>query len=439
MLTRTLPASLAVLLASFRPCFTAPTFTTFTGLCCGFLAQTGQRTVTGMLVGARLSGRWSHDRAHGFFARARWSADQLGLLLVDRIITTLLAADTPIRLVVDDTLMRRSGRKVFGAGWHHDPLAAGRGRVAWGNNWVVLGILVDLPFVAHRSVCLPVLARLWRPKRTLTRLELGVQLATLLASRYPDRAVHLIADAAYAGKALQRLPGNVTVTVRLRADAALFELPPPRTGRPGRPRVKGDRLPELIVLAGMTATRWQPATITRYGRVEHVVVSVTRCLWPGVFGTRPVQVVLVRDPAAPDGYELALASTDPHATGTELVERYAARWNVEVCFEEARQLAGVGQARNRTRRAVERTIPFELVCFSVAIVWYAHAGQPAADLARHRALAPWYQTKDAVSTADMLAAFRRALITAQYQTGLPVEPTTPKIPQAQAARAAAAS
>jgi hypothetical protein len=66
----------------------------------------------------------------------------------------LLDQDTPLRVVVDDTLMRRSGRKVFGASWHHDPLAAGRRRVAWGNNWVVLGVLVALPFVPQRTLCL---------------------------------------------------------------------------------------------------------------------------------------------------------------------------------------------------------------------------------------------------------------------------------------------
>jgi hypothetical protein len=46
-----LPRSLADLLAGFRCCFTAPTFGTFMALLVGFLAQPGQRTVTGMLVG----------------------------------------------------------------------------------------------------------------------------------------------------------------------------------------------------------------------------------------------------------------------------------------------------------------------------------------------------------------------------------------------------
>lgn len=112
MPTPSLPRSLADLLIVFGPCFTAPTFRTFGALVAGFLAQPGQRTVTGMLVGARLTGRWHHTRAHRFFAAARWSPDALGLALLDLITTWLLDRQTPLHLVVDDTLLRRSGRKV---------------------------------------------------------------------------------------------------------------------------------------------------------------------------------------------------------------------------------------------------------------------------------------------------------------------------------------
>ena len=69
------PASLASLLAAFGPVFTAPSFRTFCGLACGFVAQTGKRTVCGMLAGAGLARLWSHDRAHSFFSRARWDPD----------------------------------------------------------------------------------------------------------------------------------------------------------------------------------------------------------------------------------------------------------------------------------------------------------------------------------------------------------------------------
>jgi hypothetical protein len=99
---------------------------------------------------------------------------------------------------------------------------------------------------------------------------------------------------------------------------------------PGNP---AGRLPELIVIAALTATRWQPALVRRDGRTDRVELAVLRCLWPGVFGPQPVQVVLVRPPGAPDGYDLALTTTDLDASGFELVARYAARWSIEVCFE----------------------------------------------------------------------------------------------------------
>jgi hypothetical protein len=435
-----LPATLAGLLDPFRVCFTAPSYATFTALMVGFLARLQARTVTGMLVGARLQHAWHYSRAHRFFSAARWSADQLGLCLLEVIVHTLVGQGAPLRVVVDDSLWKRSGRKVFGAGWHHDPTAPGRKRVAWGNAWVVVGVLVDLPCIPHRSICLPVLARLWRPKQTATRLELAIALVRLVAERYPDRAVHLVGDAAYAGSALRQLPEQVTVTTRLRCDAALYALAPPRQpGQRGRPRVKGKRLPELIVLAAMTSTRFTRARVCCYGEQTTRMLAAFTCLWPGVFGARTVQVVLVRKPSAPDGYDLALVSTDLKASPVELVERYAARWAVEVCFLESREVFGVGQARNRAQPAVERTVPFGLVCMSLVIVWYGLHGQPSVDVARHRWQAPWYQRKHAPSVADMLAALRRLLIASQYRPGVLAAPTLEELLEVQAAWAAAAA
>lgn len=60
----TLPPSLAELLDCFRPCFTAPTFQALCALTTGFLAQTGPRTITGILAGARLAGRYPDRSVH---------------------------------------------------------------------------------------------------------------------------------------------------------------------------------------------------------------------------------------------------------------------------------------------------------------------------------------------------------------------------------------
>jgi hypothetical protein len=422
----TLPPSLAGLLAALRPCFrTRTTFATFCALAAGMLAQTGRRTVCGMLVGSGLSGLWPHHRAHRFFSRAVWSAERLGVLLAGQVVKLLLPAGAEVTVVIDDTLFKRTGRKVWAAGWFHDGSAAGPKQVGFGNNWVVAGIVVRLPML-DRPVCLPVLARLVR-KGTVSgsRLWQAAQMVTALAEALPGRRIHVVADAAYAGAELKKLPEQVSWTTRLRKDAALYQLAPPPTGRRGRPPKKGKKLPKLAALAATTT--FTPATVVRYGQTSTVYLASVRCLWYSVFGAQQVNVVLLREDADGTSYDLALVSTDLQASPGQVIERYAARWSVEVAICEAKQLVGVGQARNRLAAAVERTVPFGLACQTLAVCWYATAGHHPDDVAEHQARAPWYRTKTHPSTADMLAKLRRVLIAARFRCARPEQPTPAEI------------
>src|SRR5512142_408448 len=107
------------LLSRLRSCFTAPTFTTFCALVVGMRAQTGRRTVTGMLVGSGLSRGWPQDRAHTFFAAARWCADELGATVARLVVALLVPAEATVTVIVDDALLHRRGPKVWPAGrWH---------------------------------------------------------------------------------------------------------------------------------------------------------------------------------------------------------------------------------------------------------------------------------------------------------------------------------
>jgi DDE superfamily endonuclease len=185
--TLPVPASLMTLLARFAPLFTAPSFRTFCGLACGFLTQTGKRTVCGMLAGAGLSRTWSHDRAHWFFARARWSPDDLGLTAAKLAIALLVPAGQPVLAAVDDTLFRRRGKKVWAASWFHDGSAQGPVKTGRGNNWVVLAIIVRLPFCT-RPVALPVLAKLVvKGTSSASRLWLARRMTAMLADALPGR------------------------------------------------------------------------------------------------------------------------------------------------------------------------------------------------------------------------------------------------------------
>jgi hypothetical protein len=72
------------------------------------------------------------------------------------------------------------------------------------------------------------------------------------------------------------------------------------------------------------------------------------------------------------GYGLPLVTTDLDSSAEDLVARYASPWGIEQAFADARQLSGRG--RNRARRAVERTVPFGVICSSMVTVWYTPHG-----------------------------------------------------------------
>jgi hypothetical protein len=414
------PASLDGLLSLLRGAFTQPTFQTFRALAVGFLSRVGEHTVTGMLIGARLGGVWHHSRAHDFFARAVWCPDALGVRLLDFIVAVFVKPGAPILVAVDDTLFGRSGRRVADCFYHHDgSQPAGQGkRTRWGNNWVVLGIVVELPFRPGRPVCLPVLLRLWRPRRPEhpdrpSKPEFAGELIILIARRLAGRVVHVVADAAYAAKALHGLPANVTVTVRMRVNAAVQGPQPPRTGKRGRPRQQGERLGTLAELAA--AGGFSETTVAG----ERALVKTIVGQWYPVFGSQPVKIVLARRPDSAKDFDIALVSTDVDSTAAALLERYRCRWTIETCFQDAKQITGVGQARNRTPRAVARTVPFGFLCQTLAQIWYARHGQSAHDVAARRAAAPWHHAKQTASTQDILAAVRRDIIRAQFPAQAP--------------------
>jgi DDE superfamily endonuclease len=432
-----LPGSLLEILSAFRPCFTAPGFAAFCGLVAGLAGQVRRRTVTGMLLGACLQHRWPHDRAHRFFARARWDPDELGVAVARLAVLLLVPPGEDLRVAVDDSVFRRSGRRVHGAGWQHDGSSPARNKVSYGCCFVTAALLVRLPFCS-REIGLPVLARLRLPGRYRHRgrhpdaslgpgtVEIAAALVSRLALAFPGRRLHVVADGAYHGPALRTLPPAVTWTCRIPRNAVLYGPPPPRTGRRGRPRTKGDPLGTPAAVAA--AAGWDTLTAVTYrARRDTMRLADVTCLWYGSWHTRTVRLILARNPGTAAGYDLALVTTDLHASPAALITRYAARWAIEQAFADARNVLGAGEARNRTRRAVERTVPFCLLTHTIIVIWYARHGHDPADITARRHDQPWYTAKTEPAFEDMLTKLRRVLITARISGGHPGQPTTRQI------------
>ena len=93
-------------------------------------------------------------------------------------------------------------------------------------------------------------------------------------------------------------PANCGCSIRL--DAALYEpAPARRPGQRGRPRLKGERLPNLSAVAEDSSTLWKPITVANwYGSEDRTVeIASETAVWysTGLFAL-PIRWVLVRDP-----------------------------------------------------------------------------------------------------------------------------------------------
>jgi len=293
-----------------------------------------------------------------------------------------------------------------------------------------------LPF-ADRPVCLPVLARLWRPRGT-PKTVLACQMVAAIAAQVPDRQVHVVADAHYAGadgaplrdgRRERGMPDGISLTSRLRVNAVLHAIAAPIPGRGGRPRRIGARLGTPTDLAATLA--WQQCTVSRYGRTDQVLLAEVVCLWYGTYRSRAIRVVLVCEPGThpKGGYHLALLTTDLTSSTVDIVARYAARWSIEVAFEDAKQITGVGEARNRTPTAVARTVPFGLITQSIVVLWYTHHGHTPHIAEDRRAQTPWYRTKTQPAYLDMIVKLRRTLIAARFLEGQQRTPTPRRNPR----------
>jgi hypothetical protein len=438
-----LPASLAGLLLMLRPCFTGPSFGTFCGLAAGLAGQVRRRTVCGMLLGAGLGRCWPHDRAHYFFARAAWDLDELGLAVARIVVLLLVPAGEPLVVAVDDSVFRRSGRRVFGVAWQHDGSSPARNKLSFGTCFVTAGIVVRLPFCS-RPACLPVLARLHVPGKGTARkprrqaapastVSAAAALVTLLAGAFPGRRVDVVADAHYHGPALRTLPASVTWTTRLPKNAVLYQLAPPPVRKPGRRPRKGPRLGTWAEMAA--AASWTRAAVRIYGRTQAEDLAEVTCLWYGCLDVITVRVILARDTTT----TLALVTTDLATPAAALVERYAARWSIEQAFADARNILGAGEARNRVCRAVQRTVPFALLVHTLVVLWYARHGHDPAVITARRAGQPWYTAKTEPAFEDMLTQLRRVMICARISGGSPAHPEPGQITAVLAAWHAAAA
>jgi hypothetical protein len=370
-----LPPEIVLLWAHFAPLFSQPVAAHAQVLVIGALLATGPRTVTAAL---RIMGK-SQERHFTNYHRALnrdvWSGLAAGQILLG-LIVAVLPRDWPIVLAAEDTIERRSGRRIQAQGCYRDPVRSSRKHVVkgFGLKWVALMILVPVPW-SPRVWALPVLTTLVWPEGAgrrashKTALDLARQMVLQVRRWLPERPLILVLDGGFAAVELVRAcqRHQVTMISRLRFDAALYHPPGPHPpGKRGPKPKKGARPRRWADWARRSDTPWEEVEVDWYGGGRQPMQVFSRTgLWHRR-GQDPVAIryVLARDPAGEQPDAASLCS-DAAVAPAALLKYVVQRWSLEVTFEEARAHLGLETQRQWSELAIARTTPVLLGLFAL--------------------------------------------------------------------------
>ena len=422
---RTLPTTMIQVLAPFAPLFSKSVFQHVQVLLAGAILASGNRTVASALRAVGLENERRFCRYHRVLSRAKWSTQKASRILLGSLVEAFVPEGDPLVVGIDETLERRQGKRIVAKGIYRDPVRSSHGHFAKTSalRWVCVTLLAEVPW-AHRVWSLPFLSTLApseryareHGKRHKKLTEWAWQLLLQLRRWQPEREIVAVADGTYAALELldrcRRLSNPITFITRLRLDAALYEPPPPRRpGQLGRPRLKGERLPKLSMVAEEQNTIWKAIKVANwYGARERIVEVVSeRAIWystglPAV----PVRWVLVRDPHEEFATQ-ALLCTDLDAKPERLISWFVRRWQMEATFQEARQRLGFETQRHWSEKAIRRSAPALLALFSVVTLFAHQHMTKDANAVRRTA---WYD-KRYPTFSDALAVVRKELWAAE--------------------------
>ena len=436
-----LTSTFVVLLQQFIPVFTEPTFQTFVQIVTGWILSHRHRYVTEIIFSGGNVGDGHWCRFHRFFSLAAWDIDVLAMYLA-KLVATLVAPGATLLWAVDDTLCRKRGLTLYGAGMHHDPLISSRAKplVSWGHDWVVLCLLIVHPFWAPTKViALPIAVRLYRNRQGLTkgkkknakpakanpdhrtRPQLAVELIHLAAAWFPKDDIVVSGDSAYGGRSvLSQLPDNVHLISHVHCKGALYAPAPPRTEKTkGPPRKKGERLPGMADWAKDAKKPWTTLAFDQFGLHATLAVKTQQALYYKAGGSRLLTIVLTRDleGGRPDQM---FYCTNLQWDARQILSTYACRWAIECTFENCKQLLGLEDPANRLPKAVARTTPMALFLYSLIVAWFHLAGHAWVRFPER----PWYKNKREPSFADLLTTLRRVSCEDKTQQLVPKQSRT---------------
>nr|WP_235954795.1 transposase [Cyclobacterium salsum] len=402
----------------------------------GFLGCVGRSTVSGMIAATGQQFKdWS--AAYRLFHGERMNTDTLFSVVRKNLADAISADEREIYAHMDDTLLRKTGKKVDGAKWMRDPLGPPfQTNLVWGQRFMQTSLSLCSKMENIQATTVPVdlhhCPSVKKPKKDATEQDyehyretqkktklsvVGAQRISALRKGldldgHSDKRLVVSVDGSYTNEAvLKKLDKNVTLIGRIRKDCRLFELPDcSETNEKGRKRVYGRELPTPEQIRQSQEYEWKEVKAWAAGKVHTFNVKTVETVRWRKSGPLNLRLVVVR----PVGYRLTkksrmlyrnpayLICTSTELSLEKLLQAYLWRWGIEVNFRDQKTLMGCGQAQVRKEIPCSK-VPQFITAVNAMLLLSASKAE-IKDLPRPK----WYTKKknQRTTTQDLINQFR---------------------------------
>jgi hypothetical protein len=372
----------------------------------GSLIHLGRATVTGLLT---TLGQEQEDwtKSYRLFSASRFQSERLFQVVLEDLIRTL-SPEQPLVVALDDTLIRKTGKTIYGGKWLRDSQGPPfQTNLVWGQRFVQVSL--GLPHVpgAWRGRMIPFSFQHYpwpvKPGKKASEAEWKIYRAFRKSARLGlcairemkklrqqvdglgmfSRALLVAVDGGYTNSTVFRaLPERTMMIGRLRKDAKLYALPTvSSSASTGRPRIYGERLPTPEEFRQDPQIPYQSIKVWAAQKEQSFKIkTISPVLSRMVGSSQPLRLVII----APLGYRLSsqsrilyrqpayLLCTDPSLSLEQILQAYLWRWEIEVNFRDEKTLLGVGQAQVRSHPAVEKVPQLMVASYAFMLLAYHH-------------------------------------------------------------------
>lgn len=301
-------------------------------------------------------------------------------LLIKTTITIVLAlipqdikSKITVFLTIDDTLQAKFGTKFDCYQKHFDHANK------TGNNYLnghcFVSLVVNIPLIdsnkGARYLPLPVGYRVYDGNES--KLKIAASLIDIAMDLLKDYQVILLCDSWYPkGDVLKTIKkyDNLDLIAAVRSDTAIYELPPPPSGKRGRPSTHGQKLnyksfdyskegdyytaTKKVITRLFESPVYLTVTTTDIEEFKSVKIIISTIAAEDILISRSNEV-----------HELEISEDKSHLTHLSI---YRLRWSIEVLFYQHKFFWSFGNYMVRNKQAIETYVNLLSVSFTLVSV-----------------------------------------------------------------------